>query len=349
MSDQPGIPAITVFPPFNPSPRQPAPVAEPVRDHAPSSGSEDPQPDPQAVGGDLAASAPGQAPAFGLDDPQPDPQVVGGDVAAPAAPVAWDFGPPGEEEPADEPPISDDEDLPWLEVPEQAPPRAEDTAPVLKADEAPNWMDWVRDAGPHDEEAATPIGDLQPEDAQPWSPETETAADDWASPAPADEAPAFDAADPWQAPPASEGGDAQPEPQLDPWQAPSDRGDPQPEPQLDPWQAPQAESRAADDATTEYDVPEPELYDLPPVGPSAESADAEPAWELPAEQPAADAPPPPQAASGPFAVVADRLRQIADALSADPNAFLSGAQGGGDPLALLVAGFVLGYNARQGS
>ena len=33
---------------------------------------------------------------------------------------------------------------------------------------------------------------------------------------------------------------------------------------------------------------------------------------------------------------------------ADPVAFLSGAQGGGDPLALLVAGFVLGYNARQG-
>ena len=77
--------------------------------------------------------------------------------------------------------------------------------------------------------------------------------------------------------------------------------------------------------------------------------DAEPAWELPAQQPAADAPPQPQAAAGPFAVVADRLRQIADALSADPNAFLSGAQGGGDPLALLVAGFVLGYNARQGS
>jgi hypothetical protein len=50
-----------------------------------------------------------------------------------------------------------------------------------------------------------------------------------------------------------------------------------------------------------------------------------------------------------FAAVADRLQAIADALRADPGAFLSGAQGGGDPLALLVAGFVLGYNARQGS
>ncbi|HEV7589407.1 MAG TPA: hypothetical protein VGO40_14925 [Longimicrobium sp.] len=46
--------------------------------------------------------------------------------------------------------------------------------------------------------------------------------------------------------------------------------------------------------------------------------------------------------------MADRLQEIADALRADPGAFLSGAQGGGDPLALLVAGFVLGYNARRG-
>ena len=53
-------------------------------------------------------------------------------------------------------------------------------------------------------------------------------------------------------------------------------------------------------------------------------------------------------ASGPFAAVADRLQAIADALRTDPGVFLSGAQGGGDPLALLVAGFVLGYNARQG-
>src|SRR6185295_12399993 len=98
MSDQPGIPAITVFPPFNPSPRQPAPVAEPARDQAPASGLDDPQPDPQGVGGEVAASAPGQAPSAGLDDPQPEPQAVGGDVAAPAAPVAWDFDPPGEAE-----------------------------------------------------------------------------------------------------------------------------------------------------------------------------------------------------------------------------------------------------------
>jgi hypothetical protein len=142
----------------------------------------------------------------------------------------------------------------------------------------------------------------------------------------------------------------------------------------------------------ELDLPEPELYDLPDVAPSAaapwieaeaplfeparadeaEGAEAEPAWELPS-QGGPDAPPAwesfsstagaapagedaePRAAapaaspaSGPFAAVADRLQEIADALRADPGAFLSGAQGGGDPLALLVAGFVMGYNARQG-
>ncbi|MFL5385856.1 MAG: hypothetical protein ACJ8GN_25350 [Longimicrobiaceae bacterium] len=360
MSDQPGIPAITVFPPFNPMARQPAPMAEPPRDQAPALERDDPQPDPQAVGGDVATTAPVQG-------ERDDPQAAVGDVAAPAAPVPWDFAPAGEADPAGDAPISDEEDLPWLEVPEQAPPRAEDAAaPELKADEAPNWMDWVRDAGPHDEEAV-PIADLQPEDAQPWAPETETAADDWASSSsvPAADDPQPDPQlDSWQAPSASEGGDPQP----DPWQAPpsSEAGDPQP----DPWPAPpasaegdpQPDPQASGWAETEYDVPEPELYDLPPVGASAEVA-AEPGWELPAQQPAADAPPAwesfasaaapdpqpePQAASGPFAEVAGRLRQIADALSADPNAFLSGAQGGGDPLALLVAGFVLGYNARQG-
>jgi len=52
--------------------------------------------------------------------------------------------------------------------------------------------------------------------------------------------------------------------------------------------------------------------------------------------------------SGAFADVADRLQAIVDALRSDPAAFLAGAQGGGDPLGLLVAGFVLGYRARQG-
>jgi hypothetical protein len=373
MSDQPGIPAIMVFPPFNPAARQPEPAAEPVRDQAP---------------------APEEPPAA------PAPEARGHDVAAPPAPAPWDFEAPAAADRADEAgaaPISEEEDLPWLEVPAPAPTRdAGEPQAELKASDTPDWMEWVRDEGgapPADEPA--PIADLQPEDAQPWAPETETAADDWATPPQAAES------DPWQAPPSFDAGDAQPDPwetpapeaapwespasgevQPDPWEAPaSPEGDPQPDPQV-------AGPTAEDDTMqgTEFDVPEPELYDLPDVAPSAtpwveaeaplfeparpgepEGGEAEPAWELPS-QAAADAPPAwesfapaapqpaaePQAApaaaegAGPFAAVADRLREISDALRADPGAFLAGAQGGGDPLALLVAGFVLGWQARRG-
>jgi hypothetical protein len=358
MSDQPGIPAIMVFPPFNPAPRQ----AEPAPEQAPE------------------AVEPPAAPA----------EARGWDVEAPAAPVAWDFEAPAAGEPTaleaddgsdDDGAIGDEEDLPWLEVPTPAPAAGGPDA-GLKADEAPNWMEWVRDEASADEGEATPIADLQPEDAQPWSPETETAADDWAAPA---------ATDPWQAP-SAEAEDGEPDPwhtlpppeapSQDPWQAPPSSGT-----SVDGWQAPPAESASAEGETESaagFDLPEPELYDLPDVTPAAApwteaeaplfeapageamGADAEPAWELPA-QPDADAPPawesfappadapatsadaqPQAAASGPFAAVADRLQEIADALRSDPGAFLAGAQGGGDPLGLLVAGFVLGFNARQG-
>src|SRR6185295_591365 len=94
----------------------------------------------------------------------------------------------------------------------------------LKADDAPNWMAWVRDEGqapPADE--PTPIADLQaedlqPDDAQPWAPETETAADDWATPPAAQQT----EPEPWEAPDSPEPG----EPAPDPWQAP-----PSPEPE----------------------------------------------------------------------------------------------------------------------
>jgi hypothetical protein len=356
MSDQPGIPAIMVFPPFNPAPRQADPVPAPAHEQAPDA----------------------------LESPA---EARGWDVEAPAAPVAWDFEAPAAGEPAaleaddgsdDDGAMGDEEDLPWLEVPA---PAADEPDAELKADEAPNWMEWVRDEGQAAaDEEATPIGDLQPEDAQPWSPETETAADDWATPAatdawqaPADEA-AADEPDPWQTLPPPDA--ASP----DPWEAPSTS-----EVMAEPWQAPPAESPSAGgeaETAADFDLPEPELYDLPDATPAAApwteaeaplfeapageamGAEAEPAWELPA--PAADAPPawesfaPPadapsasadaesQAASGPFAAVADRLQAIADALRSDPGAFLAGAQGGGDPLGLLVAGFVLGFNARQG-
>lgn len=343
MSDQPGIPAIMVFPPFSPAPRkaEPGPAPAESRDQAPPA-----EPPPAAPAAPPAPAAP-----------------AAWDSAAPASPAPWDFEAPAEPARAEAgetaPEMDDDEDLPWLEVPAPAPPAAEPTPSPeasdagLKADDTPSWMDWVRDgadaAPAADEEPdATPIADLAPADAQPWSPETETAADDWA---------------------------AAPEASPEPWRAPEAEAG-------DPWQAPGPEAPAADWPASDgnLDLPE-ELYDLPGVPPSdspwsdssapaaaeADGPEAEPAWELPSQsapdeplawesfaaaEPASESTPSESAAGrsdgGAFAAVADRLQAIADALRADPGAFLSGAQGGGDPLALLVAGFVMGYNARQG-
>jgi hypothetical protein len=344
MSDQPGIPAIMVFPPFNPAPRQAEPA--PVRDQAPAQEEAPPAP-PEPRGWDV--ESPPEAAPWDFAAPAADEPRAAGAAAAPDAEDA------GRDEGGRAAPLSEEEDLPWLEVPEPPRAHAPDEPAELKADDAPNWMEWVRDEGQAppaaEAEEATPIGDLAPDDAQPWAPETETAADDWAAPS---------------------------EAAGDPWEAPSAAAEP------DPWQAPAQETPSAGGETepgTDLDLPEPELYDLPDVAPSAApwteaeaplfqapsggeaGAEAEPAWELPS-QAAPDAPPawesfapaaaepeaaaPANAATGPFAAVADRLQEIADALRTDPGAFLAGARGGGDPLGLLVAGFVMGYNARQG-
>ena len=340
MSDQPGIPAITVFPPFNPTQRQAEPAPEPVRDQAPTVS------EPEAA-----------------HEEEPQPQAPAWDAAAPATPMPWDFeAPTPDEQPAaaDEPAAVGDEedDLPWLEVPTAPEGQAGEE---IKADDAPNWMDWVRteDQAPPADEGATPIEELA-DDAQPWAPEVETAADAWQQPV-----------DAWKAPEA-EGGD-------EPWQAPAPVGE-------EVSREPDFHLTQPAEPEAEFDLPEPELYDLPDVAPSsAAEAEAEPAWELPAadvhagsdtppawesfggagpaatEEPAWAAPeavnePTPAAqpaaastgAAGAFAEVADRLQAIADALRSDPAGFMAGAQGGGDPLGLLVAGFVLGYNARHG-
>ncbi|MFL5538656.1 MAG: hypothetical protein ACJ8J0_06660, partial [Longimicrobiaceae bacterium] len=278
MSDHPGIPAITVFPPFNPAARQAEPAPEPVREPTP------PAAQPEAMTEEGA-----------------QPQASGWDAAAPAAPMPWDFEAPGA---ADQPAapaeqgagVGDEEDdLPWLEVP--TPEAEEGREEEIKAEEAPNWMDWVRteEAGPPPpegvEDAVTPVEELA-EDAQPWAPEVETAADAWQPPAePADEpwkAPDGDAADePWQAPETSAASD-------DAWREPDFH-----------LTQPSAAEPAEPEAEGEFDLPEPELYDLPEPSPSAaapsdvpaaeagEGPEAEPAWELPAADAHAgsDAPP----------------------------------------------------------
>lgn len=397
MSDQPGIPAITVFPPFNPAPRreEPASAPEPVRDQAPPAAEQ--QPEPAA-------------------DPLP---ATSWDAAPPAQPMPWDFEAPPPAAPEPQAPAADagemaigdeDDDLPWLEVPTPREAGAEAAGQEIHAEDTPNFMDWVRTEDqppaadtPDDADAgAPPISDFAA-DAQPWAPEVENAADDWAPEAPAE---------PWKAPDA-EGEEAWKAPEStggEPWKAPHD------EPAADAWDAPSscapdegsawdppAEPASASwDAPAEVDVPEPELYDLPDVPPSRPAApwtdaeaplfeadaaaEPEPAWELPADtaapdarpawesfsstaadeaaeaawtapegalEPTAEAQPAPAAGEpradvgGAFAEVADRLQAIADALRGDPAGFIAGARGGGDPLALLVTGFVLGFQAGQ--
>lgn len=396
MSDQPGIPAITVFPPFNPASRheEPASTPEPVRDQAPP-----------------AAEHPAEPAA----DPLP---AASWDAAPPAQPMPWDFeAPPPAPEPqspgagAGEMAIGDeDDDLPWLEVPTPREPGA-DAGQEIHAEDTPNFMDWVRteDQPPapeaHDEAddaGAPPIGDFVA-DAQPWAPEVENAADEWAPEAPAEpwKEPESAAEEPWKAPEGTGG---------EPWKAPQD------EPAAGAWDAPAAEAPADEpawdapaaqpestigwDAPADVDVPEPELYDLPDVPPGRPAApwtdaeaplfeadaaaEPEPAWELPADaagpaarpawesfEPAASGEPAEAAWSAPegtleptpaaqpaeapaaqpdvsaaFAQVADRLQAIAEQLRSNPAGFLAGAPGEGDPLALLVTGFVLGFQAR---
>ncbi|HEX9937888.1 MAG TPA: hypothetical protein VGB15_12230 [Longimicrobium sp.] len=384
MSDQPAIPAITVFPPFNPAPRRDEPAHQPARDAA-----REPAP-PAAEQAEPVAEAPAEPRA-----------AERWDAAPTSAPMPWDF-----EAPAPEPEApaagadgaleigDEDEDLPWLEVPTPRAPEGTAQGQEIRADDTPNFMDWIRtddqlppvaeteDADDADD-GAPPIEDFVA-DAQPWAPEVENAADNWVPEQPAE---------PWKA----EADSGQEEPWKapdtageEPWQAPHDApaddwAAPADAPAGHPWEAPATPDEPTWDAPADVDVPEPELYDLPdvPAAPwtAAEAplfeapgagAEPEPAWELPADaaaSPAAEstgawtAPegqleptPAGQAAasaphadvSGAFAQVADRLQAIAGALRSDPAAFLAGAQGGGDPLALLVTGFVLGYQAGQG-
>jgi hypothetical protein len=316
MSDQPGIPAITVFPPFNPAPRQSDPAPRPVQDEAPVVPAETPSaPAPQS----WDSAAPASPMPWDFEAPVPEPSAPADTgAAAPAAETSPERAFADEDEEADEhgdAPVSEDEDLPWLEVPTPRQQPGEAAQPEIRAEDRPNFADWMRtvdqDAAPEAE--ATPVEDLAADEAEDawtdgvveaeggWKPESEAGAPAW-------EAPAGDAAESWMAP----------EPDLE--------------------------------------VPEPELYDLPEVSAteSADAASAEVGWELPAAAPvdapsdAPDAPGP--VAENPFAAVAERLEQIAEALRRDPQGFATGAAAADDPLAQLVAGFVLGYQAaRAGS
>ncbi|HEX8690994.1 MAG TPA: hypothetical protein VF746_01030 [Longimicrobium sp.] len=313
MSDQHGIPAFTVFPPFNPAASRPAPapqaspesapqaeptaeaadIAEPEAAAPPAAeaagaapwGFEPPaEPEPEPMPWDFGpADQEESAPAASAESEEPSPWETAADRLEAAEPLPWDFAPPADEA-LEAGEAEEEEELPWMELPSvpSHPHASEAPAHEPAAEADPDWMRW---AGADEETAeergeadVLPVADFAP--TEPEEPRAGAAAPF------AEEEEATDAVgEPW-APPTDE--------------APSD-----------------AES------AVEWAAPE------PAAAPEAASA---------AESPSASL-------AGAFDDVAERLEAIARALREDPQGFLAG--GRGDPLSLLVTGFVLGIRARD--
>jgi hypothetical protein len=278
---------------------------------------------------------------------------------APARPtMPWDVETPIVREVADAPPHAaapaeadeaEDEDLPWLERPA---PRVADEQPAAPAQESvaapaadfPDWMAW--DDRDTDEARADAEGVAAVEGLEDFVPVDELGthfspapAVDWTEAEPvADAAAGIDAVG------------------------------------IDAADAPVTED-PADSAAWSFDAPEGAEPPLPfeSVGSSALTFDEPPAAEEPAamalepetfgsEEPAvvagdpdpftaasvaeAEQAAPVSAGGGPFADVASQLEEIARTLRERPDELLGG--NASDPLALLVAGYVMGYRARGG-
>ncbi|HEX2078017.1 MAG TPA: hypothetical protein VHG08_09915 [Longimicrobium sp.] len=288
---------------------------------------------------------PAPPPRASVPPPPAEPQVT-----APARPtMPWDVETPIVGGAADVAPLSagadgtdeaEDEDLPWLERPApraavDAPPAApaQEPAAAQAADDFPDWMAWDdRDADEARSEAEgvaaveglddfVPVDDLgshfSPAPAVDWTeaePVADAAAGIGAADAPVTEDPAGSSAWSLDAPEAAE-------PPL-----PFDGG---------------TSSALAFDEPSAAGVAEPE-----PVAAQAPAAAVEPdpftaASVSEAEQQAA-----PASAASPFADVAAQLEEIARTLRERPDELLGGSAS--DPLALLVAGYVMGYRARGG-
>lgn len=318
MSNPHGTPAI--FPPFGPGLSRPAPVPAAA----------EPEPAPAAV------------------TPEPPAASAGPDAGFDAGPLPW------EEEPEAIAPVgpsvagaSADEDLPWLEVPSGSSraadsPRADATvdlhAATDEADAADAWLPWETsaDAAPASAAAGAtsaetiedddmiPVGDLEPD--APAAAFDSTGGLSWDEPDV--EAPAE---------PASASSDVEDEPGPTFAEASFDA----PSFEAPSYEAPRHEAPAQDEPAyggTTLDQPS---YAAPSRG-------EEPPYEVPAPPSASaqDAAAPRPAPGGAFGEVADRLEAVARALREDPASFLSGAAG--DPLALLVTGYLLGYQAGSG-
>ena len=307
-----------------------------------------------------AEPPPSPASAPVAEDPRAEPQS-----GAPRPTMPWDVETPIVRESADAPPAyaaaepaadeAEDEDLPWLERPEPREPDAEaPAAPAAEAapaqDEAfPDWLAWDdRDTDEARSEAAgvAPVEGLE----------------DFV---PADDVGGFIAA-----PPAVEWAEAAPEPaQADALDSSSWSLD-APEAVEPPilaesaaeltFDSPEAVADAEpafditlDDGGFTFAVAETEdaVADAAPAAPfvadeeAVIASEADPFTAAVGEAAAPAVASAGAAANGVFADVAARLEDIARTLRDRPDDLLSGRAS--DPLALLVAGYVMGYGARR--
>jgi hypothetical protein len=327
-----------VFPPFIP----PAAAARPADPPAPAA------PQPPAA----------------RDEPPAAPQSASGRMTMP-----WDVETPIVSEPADAPAVAadeaEDEDLPWLERPEPREPVAE--APAVEAappqDEAfPDWLAWddrATDEVRSETEAVAPVEGLEdfaPVDDLAGFVAPEPAAE-WAEAAPP--ASVVDDASGYVAPPAwsldePEAAELPPVAQAEPevtFESPAAAAAAEPafEVTLDDGALTFAPAEAAAEPADAPALPaDPFIADTEAVlsaepDPFTAAAVTEAEDAAPAEAAAASSAASP--ASGVFAEVAGRLEDIARTLRDRPDDLLSGAAS--DPLALLVAGYVMGYSARR--
>jgi hypothetical protein len=279
--------------------------------------------------------------------PLPEPEPVAQAAPEPDLPFMAPFG--GAEARTDEPAApapaevsaTQEEAMPW-EMPSA--PEAEAPAPTAEAEASEGAEEGGEDEGEDlpwlEMPASAPQARAEPA-VEPWA----------ATPPPLPEAQPEPEPEP-EAEPAAQAGDVDGIPEQD-WMSWSAPGQPEPDAQVEPVEVEPTVAEfvpMGDFGGGDAEIaPSPGLVpvgDMSMVAPQVE-APAPPAELVPAS--AADVSAAPAQAAGPssnghFGEVAARLERIARALREQPEAFMAG--GSGDPLDLLVTGFVLGYTQR---
>lgn len=328
---------------------------------------------PAAAARPADAPAPAPPPPVASDEPPAAPQTA----ASGRMTMPWDVETPIVSGPAADAPApaadeAEEEDLPWLERPAPREPVAEaPAAPAAEAapaqDEAfPDWLAWddrATDEARTETEAVAPVEGLQdfapvddlvgfvaPQPAVEWAEATPL-------PAPAPAEAASDAADSsaWtlDAPEAAEPpvvGDAAPEVTF---AAPDAAAEAEPafDVTLDDGALTFAPAGAADETAVEPEAaaePVAAAADAHPFVADAEavlSAEPDPFTASAVHEAETAVPGDGTETHGIFADVAARLEDIARTLRERPDDLLTGTAS--DPLALLVAGYVMGYGARR--